>query len=117
MEDVGIRAVECAAPMLRVKPINDSAYVLVGIDLGVLLETEARFQKHHNLRGFLPLSKCFEGGDPGPFPYWRVDGPRPCRNNPAERSFLLSDAAVTMPRHAAIAVSLPVGLDTGSLAQ
>lgn len=47
----------------------------------------------------------------------RSDGPRPCRNNPGWRSFLLSDAAVTMPRHAVIAVSLPVGLNTGSLAQ
>jgi len=47
----------------------------------------------------------------------RSDGPRPCRNNPGWRSVLLSDAAVTMPRHAVIAVSLPVGLNTGSLAQ
>jgi hypothetical protein len=47
----------------------------------------------------------------------RSDGPRPCRNNPGWRSFPLSDAAVTMPRHAVIAVSLPVGLNTGLLAQ
>lgn len=47
----------------------------------------------------------------------RSDGPRPCRNNPGWRSVLLSDAAVTMPRHAVIAVSLPVGPNTGSLAQ
>lgn len=43
----------------------------------------------------------------------RSDGPRPCRNNAGWRSVLLSDAAVTMPRHAVIAVSLPVGLNTG----
>lgn len=43
----------------------------------------------------------------------RSDGPRLCRNNPGWRSVLLSDAAVTMPRHAVIAVSLPVGLNTG----
>ena len=47
----------------------------------------------------------------------RSDGPRPSRNNPGWRSYLLSDAAVTKPRHAVIAVSLPVGLNTGSLAQ
>lgn len=47
----------------------------------------------------------------------RSDGPHPCRNNPGWRSVLLSDAAVTMPRHAVIAASLPVGLNTGSLTQ